>query len=80
MYEPRVQIEVEDAYMKGEQSIEALIAGHLYIIDFSQKLQFRKDHPSKRRRIKRDSANTDHKGLAGLKQERRPEFPPGKES
>ena len=80
MYEPRVQNEVEDAYMKGTESMEALIAGHLYVIDFIQKLQFRKDHPSKRRRIKRDLASTDHKGLAGLKQERRPEFPPGKES
>jgi len=79
MYEPRVQNEIEEAHSKEEKFIEALIAGHLYVLDLKNMLQYRKDMPSKRRQIKRDLASSQHKGLAGLRQERRPEFPLGKE-
>ncbi|XP_059469415.1 E3 ubiquitin-protein ligase rnf146 [Neocloeon triangulifer] len=79
MYEPRVQSEIEEAFLKGDQKVEALIAGHLYVLDMKDKVQYRKDLPSKRRRMKRDLPSSSHKGLAGLRQEMRPEFPPGKE-
>ncbi|CAB3385667.1 Hypothetical predicted protein [Cloeon dipterum] len=79
MYEPRVQTEIEEAFKSGEKTFEALIAGHLYVVDFDNMFQYRKDFPSKRRKIKRDLTSSSHKGLAGLKQEMRPEFPLGKE-
>lgn len=44
-----------------------LIAGFLYIADFDSMLQYRRNDPCRRRRIKRDLATTTSKGVAGLK-------------
>lgn len=44
-----------------------LIAGFLYVVDIENMIQYRRNTPSRRRRIKRDLANIpDKKGVAGL--------------
>lgn len=64
----------EDEVTQSEQpptlsSCELLIAGFLYVVDFEQMVQHRRNDPNRRRRIKRDLvANVDNcKGVAGLR-------------
>ena len=52
---------------REEERCELLIAGSLYIIDFEHMLQYRRNDPSRRRRIKRDQASGPKKGVAGLR-------------
>ena len=48
---------------------ELWIAGKLYVVDFEQMVQFQKDQPHKKRRIKREEKHrvSDYKGVAGLR-------------
>lgn len=66
-YDIRASAEIEDRYQKGEQVFEMLIAGFLYVVDIENMIQYRRNTPSRRRRIKRDLADIpDKKGVAGL--------------
>jgi len=69
LYDERTGVEVERCYKRGDQRCELLIAGFLYIIDFEHMLQYRRNDPSRRRRIKRDVASAPKKGVAGLRME-----------
>ena len=60
-------MEIEAAMAREEERCELLIAGSLYIIDFEHMLQYRRNDPSRRRRIKRDQASGPKKGVAGLR-------------
>merc|ERR1712071_80275 len=68
-YDQRTSAELESAYRRSQRLCELLIAGHLYIIDFDQMLQYRKTDLVRRRRIKRDLATIPKKGVAGLRTE-----------
>ena len=68
-YDERTSGELETAYKRSQRLCELLIAGHLYIIDFDQMLQYRKTDLARRRRIKRDLASIPKKGVAGLRTE-----------
>merc|ERR1712071_84071 len=72
-YDQRTSAELESAYRRSQRLCELLIAGHLYIIDFDQMLQYRKTDLVRRRRIKRDLASIPKKGVAGLRVEQPPE-------
>jgi E3 ubiquitin-protein ligase RNF146 len=69
LYDERTSQEIETAFSAEEQRCELLIAGFLYIIDFEHMLQYRRNDPSRRRRIKRDQASGPKKGVAGLRME-----------
>jgi E3 ubiquitin-protein ligase RNF146 len=43
-----------------------LICGTLYVIDFKNYQQYRKNDVTKKRRIKRDIKAAERKGIAGL--------------
>ena len=58
---------MEAGYKRGDARCELLIAGFLYIIDFEHMFQYRRNDPSRRRKIKRDLASTPKKGIAGLR-------------
>ena len=67
-YDERASTEIEESYKKGVKTLEMLIAGFLYIIDFENMLQYRRNDPTRRRKIKRDLLSIpDKKGVAGLK-------------
>lgn len=66
-YDQRTSQELETAYKQGKRSCELLIAGFLYIADFGQMLQLRRNDHSRKRRIKRDLYNAPKKGVAGLR-------------
>lgn len=67
-YEGRLCADLEAAYQRGERTHDALIAGSIYTLDFNNWVQQRRDDPSRRRRIKRDLATSNHKGVAGIRQ------------
>ncbi|XP_002735032.1 E3 ubiquitin-protein ligase RNF146-like [Saccoglossus kowalevskii] len=66
-YDERASVELEDAYKSKNRCIELLIAGFLYVIDFENMIQIRRNDPTRRRRIKRDLRNAPKKGIAGIK-------------
>ncbi|XP_044761279.1 E3 ubiquitin-protein ligase rnf146 [Coccinella septempunctata] len=66
-YDERTSLDLEAAYKVGQDKCELLIAGFIYIIDFQSMVQYRQNHLSRRRRIKRDSSTIPKKGVAGLK-------------
>jgi E3 ubiquitin-protein ligase RNF146 len=67
-YDSRTNIEIENEYkMDKKKKFQLLISGLIYVIDFENKLQYRLDDPSKKRRIKRDLKNLNtRKGVAGI--------------
>ncbi|CAK8675956.1 unnamed protein product [Clavelina lepadiformis] len=65
-YDDRTCIEIEDAYLNKEQSVDVLIAGSVYIIDFQNEVQYQRNRNSRKRKIKRDLATAEKKGVAGL--------------
>lgn len=66
-YDTRTASEIEAAFTQSLQSCEVCVAGHIYVVDFAQMCQARKDRPGRTRRIKRDSADLETKGVAGLR-------------
>lgn len=68
-YDERTSAELEAAAAKQLPRCEVLIAGFLYIIDFEQMVQVRRNDLSRRRRVKRDLASVPKKGIAGIRLE-----------
>ncbi|KAL5970023.1 hypothetical protein TSMEX_002221 [Taenia solium] len=66
-YDERTAEEIEAAYTQSLPQCEVFIAGHFYVIDFTNMCQYRKDHTGRSRRIKRDSAGMSKKGIAGIR-------------
>ena len=66
-YDERTSGELEDAHRRGNRKLELLIAGFIYVIDFENMWQYRRNDPSKRRRIKRDLSSISKKGIAGIR-------------
>ncbi|XP_031553801.1 E3 ubiquitin-protein ligase RNF146-B-like isoform X2 [Actinia tenebrosa] len=66
-YDDKTSREVEAAFKNGKRSCTLLIAGFLYLIDFENMFQMRRNEPGRRRRIKRDKRDVDSKGVAGIR-------------
>ncbi|KAL1501345.1 hypothetical protein ABEB36_006680 [Hypothenemus hampei] len=66
-YDERTSKELENSYKNGDKTIELLIAGFLYVVDFENMLQLRRNDPSRRRQIKRDVSTIVKKGIAGIR-------------
>ena len=66
-YDEKTSLEVEKAFKSGQRSCILLIAGFLYVVDFENMFQTRKNEPGRRRRIKRDKKDVESKGVAGIR-------------
>ncbi|CAL8086725.1 unnamed protein product [Calicophoron daubneyi] len=66
-YDERTSEELEGAFIRKLQSCEVSLAGFIYTIDFQSMTQMRKDHSGRKRRIKRDLATCEKKGIAGIR-------------
>ena len=66
-YDEKTSPELEKAFKSGQRSCTLLIAGFLYVIDFENMFQTRKNEPGRRRRIKRDKKDVESKGVAGIR-------------
>ena len=67
LYDEKTSAEVEKAFKGGQRSCTLLIAGFLYVVDFKNMFQTRKNEPGRRRRIKRDKRDVESKGVAGIR-------------
>lgn len=66
-YDDRTSTELEEKHKKGEKIFELLIAGFLYVIDFDNMIQYRRNDNTRKRRVKRDLVTMPgKKGVAGL--------------
>lgn len=72
-YDDKTSKEIETSFKSGKRSCTLLIAGFLYLIDFENMFQMRRNEPGRRRRIKRDKCDIESKGIAGI---RKPQPPP----
>ncbi|OQR76134.1 E3 ubiquitin-protein ligase RNF146-like [Tropilaelaps mercedesae] len=68
-FEERLSDELEEALEHGKTEHELQIAGFIYVIDMQRMVQYRKDHPTRTRRIKRDHFAAPRKGIAGLQED-----------
>ena len=67
LFDARASEEIEEEFQNKSAQCEVMIAGFIYIIDFTNMVQYRKDTPSRKRQIKRDQAESKTKGIAGLR-------------
>lgn len=74
-YDERTSRELEEAFNKEQKSTEMLIAGFLYVADFENMVQYRRNEHGRRRRIKRDMLDIPKKGVAGLRLDSEPALP-----
>lgn len=58
--------EIEQSFNTGVEKFQLLLCGKLYVIDFKNMIQYRVDGSGRVRCIKRDSASSSSKGIAGL--------------
>ena len=70
-FEKRCNEELEEYFQNQDQQVDMLICGNVYVIDFNQMVQYRKDIGGRRRKIMRDivtgqQAHLVIKGVAGL--------------
>ena len=65
-FDERNNEDLEKNFSQGLERVDFLICGNLYVSDFENMIQRRKDGCGKIRRIKRDDANLSSKGIAGL--------------
>lgn len=65
-YDERTSAEIEEAYDRKDKSVDILIAGAIYIIDFEAMVQYQRNANSRKRKIKRDTISALKKGVAGM--------------
>jgi len=65
-YDERTGAAIDEAVAKGENSLETVIAGNIYVLDLVGKVQILKNNPAIKRNMKQDSSLADSKGIAGL--------------
>lgn len=70
MYDDNVSQSLEKEFKSHNVSTEILTAGTVYIIDFKQMIQYRKNEPGKLRKVRREMPSrikNQTKGIAGVK-------------
>lgn len=67
-FEERLCQYIEEARALGVERLETLICGTLYVIDLQRLVQFNKENPTRRRKIKRElTSQVIAKGVAGIR-------------
>ncbi|XP_054164846.1 E3 ubiquitin-protein ligase rnf146-like [Oppia nitens] len=68
LYDERTQTDIEKAFAANQSSVDVLITGFVYVIDFEAMVQYRRNNPIRTRRIRRQALDPkDTKGVAGLR-------------
>ncbi|XP_001944628.1 E3 ubiquitin-protein ligase rnf146 [Acyrthosiphon pisum] len=66
-YEKRTSDEIEQHYKLNVLKFDVLICGTMYTIDLDRSVQYNRDNPYRRRKVKRENANNIAvKGVAGV--------------
>lgn len=65
-YEERIAKELEEAFAAKQSSVTICVSGYHYVVDFVEMVQYKESDPMRRRRVKRDAADSQKKGVAGI--------------
>ena len=65
-YDDRTCVEIEAAFAGKQKTVDVLVAGSVYVIDFENQIQYQRNRNSRKRKIKRDLETANKKGIAGL--------------
>lgn len=65
-YDKRTNAELEEYFKSKSTRAEVLICANVYVIDFVQLVQYKKDEQWRKRRIKREIRTNMYKGVAGI--------------
>lgn len=66
-YDSRSNQEIEESYdSKKPNTFDILICGEIYTLDFGQMVQYMKNNPTRKRRIRRERKGFHMKGVAGI--------------
>ncbi|XP_025207800.1 E3 ubiquitin-protein ligase rnf146-like [Melanaphis sacchari] len=66
-YDKRTSEEIEHRYKLNVTKFDVLICGIMYTIDLNRNMQYNRENPSRRRKVKRENANNIAvKGIAGV--------------
>ncbi|ODM92983.1 hypothetical protein Ocin01_13694 [Orchesella cincta] len=65
LYDERTMNELEKAFKNSQQTCQLVLAGHIYVVDFTQMIQYRLTDVNAVRRIKHGT-NQPVKGVAGI--------------
>ena len=67
LYEHRVAEDIEKAFSDKNEQTHVQISGFSYTVDFVNMVQYRKDRPNRKRKIKREGVSEENvKGVAGI--------------
>ena len=69
-YDERTSAAIDDAVSRGLSSLEVMLAGHIYVLDFVALVQMQKDNPAIKRRMKHGCPDSSTKGIAGITKEK----------
>lgn len=66
-YEKRTSEEIEQNYKLKNTKFDLLICGTMYTVDLEKNVQYNRENPTRRRKVKRENArNIAVKGIAGV--------------
>lgn len=65
-YDERTMQDLERAFSSSQSTCQLLLAGHLYVVDFNQMIQYRLNNRNVSRRIRR-GINLEKRGVAGIR-------------
>lgn len=66
-YEKRTSEEIEQNHKLNNKKFDLLICGTIYTIDLERNVQYNRENPNRRRKVKRENANNIAvKGVAGV--------------
>lgn len=67
LYEKRTSEEIEEHFKLSNKKFDLLICGTMYTIDLERNIQYNRENPTRRRKLKREKAiNIAVKGVAGV--------------
>lgn len=66
-YDERTMNDLEREYSSNKPTCQLLVAGHIYIVDFSQMIQYRSNNRNISRRIRREQNSLEKRGVAGIR-------------
>lgn len=65
-FDERTSQDIEKSFGNGDEQCTIFVAGYVYVLDFDQMLQQRRNDPSRKRKVKRDLATMPKLGIAGI--------------
>lgn len=66
LFDERTQMQLRQAKRSGQQRLDVQVAGSCYTIDLLEMVQYRRDNPASKRRIRVGTADISDKSIKGV--------------